>query len=257
MPAWIIPAAIAAGQLLGGLIGQGRQNKANKRLAAHQASINEAYLQQQLEYNTPKNQMARYQQAGLNPNLIYGQGNPGNQSAPLSAPDQRTPDYQTAYAQIGQNFNQAMMVQSQVQAIDAGTRQKYVLTRLNELQAQVLARNPALQDSGFSAIMESLKSSAEIKASESKIKGQEARLLTTQDMKTGLQWGEQKFLKELDLLDQKFNLGQLDKDIKVQVLNSKEFQNALLEIQKRWMSDGEITPQHILQFVQLLLMKLL
>lgn len=38
----------------------------------------------QNEYNLPKNQMARFAEAGLNPNLIYGSGNPGNAS---SAPD--------------------------------------------------------------------------------------------------------------------------------------------------------------------------
>lgn len=34
----------------------------------------------QNEYNTPANQMKRFNDAGLNPNLIYGQGNPGNAS---------------------------------------------------------------------------------------------------------------------------------------------------------------------------------
>lgn len=32
----------------------------------------------QNKYNTPFNQMKRFKDAGLNPNLIYGQGNPGN-----------------------------------------------------------------------------------------------------------------------------------------------------------------------------------
>lgn len=40
----------------------------------------------QNEYNSPANQMKRFQEAGLNPNLIYGQGNPGNASS-LSVPD--------------------------------------------------------------------------------------------------------------------------------------------------------------------------
>jgi len=32
----------------------------------------------QNEYNSPKSQMARFKEGGLNPNLIYGQGTPGN-----------------------------------------------------------------------------------------------------------------------------------------------------------------------------------
>lgn len=37
----------------------------------------------QNRYNSPASQMARYREAGLNPNLIYSQGNPGNQSQPV------------------------------------------------------------------------------------------------------------------------------------------------------------------------------
>lgn len=42
---------------------------------------------EQAEYNKPINQMARFQEAGLNPNLIYSQGNPGNMtSSPTMQP---------------------------------------------------------------------------------------------------------------------------------------------------------------------------
>lgn len=51
---------------------------------------NEANLRlwrMQAEYNKPINQMARYKEAGLNPNLIYSQGNPGNMtSSPTMQP---------------------------------------------------------------------------------------------------------------------------------------------------------------------------
>lgn len=48
--------------------------------------------QQQAEYNTPANQMARYRDAGLNPNLIYGSGqaSAGNMTS--------APDYQTKFS---------------------------------------------------------------------------------------------------------------------------------------------------------------
>lgn len=46
----------------------------------------------QNEYNSPKNQMKRFQEAGLNPNLIYGQGNSGNAGNVSSAPTPDTPD---------------------------------------------------------------------------------------------------------------------------------------------------------------------
>lgn len=69
----------------------------NKTIAAQKAESELAY-QRSVEmwnmqnlYNSPEAQMARFQQAGLNPHLIYGQGNAGNASTP--------PQYQPANMQ--------------------------------------------------------------------------------------------------------------------------------------------------------------
>lgn len=66
-------------------------NAANKAEAelAYQRSV-EQWNRQNM-YNTPEAQMARFKAGGLNPNLIYGQGNSGNASAP--------PQYQPANMQ--------------------------------------------------------------------------------------------------------------------------------------------------------------
>lgn len=53
-------------------------NQANRELAEYQAQFNERMWHMQNDYNSPSAQMERYAQAGLNPNLIYGQGTPGN-----------------------------------------------------------------------------------------------------------------------------------------------------------------------------------
>lgn len=253
---FIVPALLTVGSWLASWLGQRQQSKSNEKLAQFQAQANEKYLQQQLEYNTPLNQMLRYQAAGLNPNLIYGQGSPGNQSQPLSYPDIRPTDYQSMMSSLAPQLNQSLMTASQVQAIDAKTRQTYVVTQLNKLQQRVLERNPLLDASAYNAIIDALKSTAEIKASESHILDTKS-VAMNQVLPSGAKVGEQLIYKELDLLDQRFELGKLDQSIKAQVLQSKEFQNALLEIQKKWMSDAEITPQHIYQFIQLLLMKIL
>lgn len=246
---WVIPAAISA---ISAIVGARNQRKSNMELARFQADANEKYLAQQNEYNTPRSQMARFQDAGLNPHLIYGQGTPGNQSSSLSYPEIRPTDYQSMFANIAPLVNQSMMTQSQVQALDAKTRQTYAMTELNKLQAKVLEKNPLLDQNGFKAIIDSLKSSAEIKASESGIKQSE---MFVQQATAGHQVN--KIFQEVQNLEQRFKLGTLDAQLKAQVLTSKEFQNAILEVQKKWMTDAEITPQHILQFIQLLLMKAL
>lgn len=252
MPAWVVPAAFALGEAIRSAISAHKQNQYNRGLAKFQADANEKYLQQQLDYNTPKSQMSRFQDAGLNPHLIYGQGNPGNQSAPLQSPNINPTDFQSMFATMAPTFNQTLMTQSQVQAVNAKTRHTYQLTALSKLQEQVLAKNPLLNDVGFKAIIDGLKSTAEMKAEQST---QAAYQTFFQQAKGGLDIA--KISKELELLEQRFNLGTQDQAIKAQVLKSKEFQNAILEVQKKFMTDSDVTPQHVLQFIQLLLMKVL
>lgn len=64
-----------------------RQNT-DKTIAAQKAESELAYQRsieewnRQNMYNDPESQMARFKAAGLNPHLIYGQGNAGNASSP-------------------------------------------------------------------------------------------------------------------------------------------------------------------------------
>lgn len=55
-----------------GLLFAKQQNKMTKDLMNYQNNLNIANWKMANEYNLPKNQMQRYREAGLNPNLIYG-----------------------------------------------------------------------------------------------------------------------------------------------------------------------------------------
>lgn len=260
----VAAAAIAAAAALGGLFVQGRQNK---KLARYQADRNEQYLQKQLDYNTPKMQMERYQDAGLNPNLMYGQGNPGNQSAPIQYPDIKSADYQNVLPGMAMQMQQLLLMQAQTKNIDAGTAQKVAQTSLTGVQQLIAEKNPLLNEGAYNSIIDSLRSAAEQKAADAGSSTQKLDWLKTKEWKvkgeglniemSNLSNGFRKMDAELDTLEQKFNLGTTDQKIKNQILESKEFQNAILEVQQRFMTDGDITPQHIMQFLQLLLMKML
>lgn len=104
IPAIIGGAAAIAGGIAGGLFNRKSQKDANKtniQLAREQQQFEQKMVQQQNEYNSPVNQMQRFAQAGLNPNLVYTQGNPGNQTS--------IPSYQRANVQPEQfNFQQDM-----------------------------------------------------------------------------------------------------------------------------------------------------
>lgn len=250
MPFPFIPLIIAGAQVAASAIAARAQKKSNLELAKTQADANQQYQDSQNAYNSPKQQMARFQEAGLNPNLVYTQGNPGNQPSALSYPDIGRVNQQEVGANLSTNFNQAALMQAQTGAINAKTIQTQAMTEVNKMQAKLIAANPLLDDAGFSAIIDGLKSTAALKMSQN-----QGQILQNQitDMSAGHQVN--KVFNEVQLLEQKFNLGQQDGKIKAEILKSMEFKNAILEVQKKFMTDATITPQHIVQFIMLLLTK--
>lgn len=102
MPGPLLAAAIGAGSNLlqtgANALFTGAQNRKARRWASamynKQYEDNIAFWNMQNSYNTPQAQMQRFQDAGLNPNLIYGQGNAGNAGVP-STPDIQRPQFST------------------------------------------------------------------------------------------------------------------------------------------------------------------
>lgn len=103
IPALIAGAASILGSVAGGLFGKKSQDSANKinmELAKYKYEKDLEMWNRQNDYNTPAAQMSRYAQAGLNPNLVYDQGNNGNAS---SAPSFDVPEMKayTDYGDLG------------------------------------------------------------------------------------------------------------------------------------------------------------
>lgn len=253
---WFLP---FLGGLASTVLGINQQGKENRKLAEFQANANERYLDKQLEYNTPANQMKRFQEAGLNPNLVYGQGNPGNQSAPLTYPEIKPRDF----AQLSQQlplFNQTMLTQSQVSATNAQTVLRTAQAGVAKVQEEVLKANPALDTEGFKAIISNLVSGAQIKAAEANIATGKSNFLTKPFMRdTGDSYYKGTRLElqmeyELETLFKRFNILGQDSAIKAEVISQKEFQNAILELQQKFMRMEDISPENLLRFAQMILM---
>lgn len=91
-----------AGGLLGGVFGKSATNANNRaqlQLAEYQYSKQLEQWNRQNEYNSPKAQMQRYKEAGLNPNLIYSQGSNGNAAS--------SPEYSAPTLQSGAQYSSA------------------------------------------------------------------------------------------------------------------------------------------------------
>lgn len=82
-----------------------KQYEYNSKLAAQQNQYNIDMWRMNNEYNTPAAQMQRFQDAGLNPNLMYGQGSAGNSSGAPQQVVPEAPDYSHAMSDISKIGN--------------------------------------------------------------------------------------------------------------------------------------------------------
>jgi len=89
------------GSLAGSIFGTERTANKNMELAKYQYSKDLEMWNKQNEYNTPTAQMGRFKDAGLNPNLIYGQGNPGNA---VQIPKYQAPTVNYDYSRTVPNY---------------------------------------------------------------------------------------------------------------------------------------------------------
>lgn len=245
MPFPIIP-VLAAGATIASTALQNRAQKMINRSAFGMSIAQEQKIfERDSAYNSPAAQMARLRAAGLSPHLMYGQGTVGNTSGHNV---QMQPYQYQGYDSVVPSVAQAFGVESQV-------RLKNAERELKVAQRELVKSNPYLSPGYVDALVESMKSIAAMKS-------QEAGFKTSASMEIPGQPGSAvnpvyyKMQNELDLLFQKFQLGEKDKEIKAKILESKEFQNALSEIQLKWMRDAEITPQHIFEGIRIMLMKM-
>lgn len=238
LPAWLAAAmpglASGAVNVIGNLLGVRAQRNANMDMAKWQA-----------EYNTPANQRDRMEDAGYNPNLFYGQGSPGNAERPQS------PDIQSVLLDLGTKFQQNRLLKEQADLTGTKVDESVVKQELMRAQRNLTEANPHMRKEFVDSMVMQLESTAKLKKQESDfmLSGQQTTGATTQ--------GQAKMMLEVNRLAQQFELGVQDQAIKAKIIESKEFQNALQQIQVNWMKDKEITPQHIYLGIMMLLQKMM
>lgn len=76
-----------------------------KKLAEQQNAYNLDMWRMNNEYNSPQAQMKRFEEAGLNPNLIYSQGTAGNSAGPPQMVTPQAPKFDKAAAELSRAFN--------------------------------------------------------------------------------------------------------------------------------------------------------
>lgn len=172
----VLPGAISLGsQLLSGKQRRnqyGKQRAHNLQMAKYEWQKNLEMWNRQNEYNHPMAQMARFEQAGLNPNLIYGQGTPGNaQQMPQFMAPQQPVDKQPLI-----NPMEGIMKVLEAQMKSAQTRQEREKAKQQAIDTWIKQNtshetvNQARLETVFKGIQNSIARSNE------KIKGTEATM---------------------------------------------------------------------------------
>lgn len=98
----------AASSLIGGLFSLGAERlrfNNESKLMDKQNQYNIDMWKMQADYNSPQQQMQRFAEAGLNPNLIYGQGSNGNMSQAPQLVTPEAPDVSKDMRELGKAFN--------------------------------------------------------------------------------------------------------------------------------------------------------
>lgn len=245
-----IAAAIAGAASLGGqLIQRIGQKKENRRIYEQSLRDQKAVQAEQREYDKPKQQMARFLEAGLNPHLIYGGGssNSGGSFAFNPAQQQavQEPNYgQASNAFIGAQQAQAQLAYTQTRTAESGLKQQAL-----SLQNEIAKTNPMLNPNVYHSVIDMMEQVNSTKAHEAYILGTMGETGTTPIFR--------KIQAEVAALEQKLGLNTSDLAIKNKIFESKEYENAIKEIQMRWLTDAEITPEHIRQGLMMLLQQMI
>ena len=128
-----------AGSIVGGLFGQSA-NKKRAQEAQKQRDFSESMWKRQNAYNTPKNQMQRLRDAGLNPALMYGQGTTGNAEKALPYQQAQIENLGPAIAQsaaAGAQLSLTNALASKTKAEEANIKEGTILTK--EQSAKTIA----------------------------------------------------------------------------------------------------------------------
>lgn len=132
---------------------QKRENQLNREynlmLARQQNQWNLEQWQRENDYNSPTSQMARLRAAGLNPDLMYGQGTTGNSfsspamtsGAPSEPQDMASMLSKRSFGQTMQQIldheQQRRMNEAQIDAIEATAREKNTNAAATEVETAI------------------------------------------------------------------------------------------------------------------------
>lgn len=254
MPFPFIAAAMGA-SALSNIVGQAMQRRSqkreNQRIYEQTLRDQERIQAEQRQYDSPKSQMSRFIEAGLNPHLIYGGGSSSAGSAFPFEPARQQPVQEPNYLEgLAPSFISAQMADAQIGLQEAKMSESAAKTQSLQIQNEISKTNPMLNPSVAAMVSEAMLETARLKSLES-------QTWTTLGDARGRALLEKKVTAQVEAMSQRLGLNTMDLKIKNAILESKEFENQIKEVQAKWLKDGDLSPEHIRQGLMLILSKMM
>lgn len=195
---WLAAAITGVGSLGSSLINSSSQRRENQKNRDFQREMWNANN----EYNKPINQMARLEEAGINPHLAYSNGQPMNVSnAPANTPNQEAPKMHMDFGAI----LQALRTKAEIENINADTAQKGAQTQGQLTLNGITAKDLDNYDTRFN-LETTFKQSAtslnysNVQFNDKKIEVSDVQIQETYQNIKNLITTNEKLNKEIDLL---------------------------------------------------------
>lgn len=236
---WLAAGIQSAGGVFGSMIAARANKKAWERQVQTEQAIWERDTKYQEQYNSPQAQMERFKAAGLNPNLIYGQGTPGNVSVTGTVP--RAESYLKGaepFIQMTANaFSEGLLFAAELRKKNAEADLINVRREGAELTNEQLSQRIVAFDAQFPELMRKLRRDNEI--------GE-----VTKDWQIiGARSANQKLYQDVKMNLQRMGILSLDDQIRTEVLESKRVQNELLQLQRDFLKEGDVSNGQLLRIL--------
>lgn len=231
------------------------ENALNRQNQEWMLDQNKQLLQEQRAYDSAKAQMERFKEAGLNPNLIYGQT--AGSSGPISvgAPTAHLDAPQVPRMDLSGEYISAARAGLDRGLVEQKTYESSMKQQVMAVQNEIARANPMLNPQVAASVANGMQAVADSKSEEY------SQLWMKHYDKAGSneywQLGARKIEADVKALEQRLGLNNADLSIRNRILESKEFENAIKEIQVKWLKDGELNPEHVRQGLMLILNNLM
>lgn len=246
-------------QVGGQLLGQGRQARHNRKLAEFQHQKNMELLKYQLDYNSPKEQMKRFGEAGLNPHLIYGQASSGNWSQSQQYPNIQPTDMSINVPNVLQMATQAeqlelLKTQSDLNRVKAG--EGTAKTELIQAQKDLVKANPYLNEGYLKSLVSQMESKAKILQKDAFVAGTLIEYTDKQGNQALAIPAIIQAEQAAQNLSNSYKLNEADNKIKAEILQSKSFQNDLDKVWNDFLKQPNLDGDTISRMLIMLITKL-